>query len=68
MRSPDRKWLGTVLAAELSGAVWLVAASRGYALEMIWLPAVAVGAAWPHEATKPWCRPRSRRSAAKETE
>jgi hypothetical protein len=37
-------WIGTVLAAELSSAVWIVAASNGYALETIWLPAVAVRA------------------------
>jgi hypothetical protein len=68
MRFPGRKWLKTVVAAELSGAAWLVAASDGYGLELLWLPAVAIGAAWPREATKPRCRPRSRRSAANETE
>jgi hypothetical protein len=55
MRLSGRNWLGTVLAAALSGAVWVVAASKGYALEMIWLPAVAVGAAWPRRRTQRRC-------------
>jgi hypothetical protein len=68
MRYPGRSWLLTTAAAALSAAVWIVAVKKGHAIETVWLPAVVVGAAWPHEATKPRCRPRSRRSAAKEAE
>jgi hypothetical protein len=56
-------WIGTVLAADLSSAVWIVAASNSYALETIWLPAVAVGAAWPRRTQARACLPRLSRDA-----
>jgi hypothetical protein len=51
----------TVLGAVLSAAVWVVAATKGHALEMIWLPAVVIGAAWPR-GPKAACLPRLRRT------
>ena len=54
-------WARTVAAAALSGAVWLVASRNGYAPEMIWLPAVGIGAAGPRSSRKPCVRrPRKR--------
>ena len=63
---------GAALAAmgnPAARAILATSALAGVVTAMpLWLPAVAVGAAWPHETTKPWCRPRLRHSAAKETE
>ena len=59
-------WMRTVLAAALSGAVWVVAAANRYALETIWLPAVAVAAAWPRRAQARACLPRLSSTTAKE--
>jgi hypothetical protein len=42
-------WAATLFVGVLSGAVWLIAALNGYAIEMLWLPAVALGAAWPRK-------------------
>jgi hypothetical protein len=39
------KWTPLIVAAALSGAVWGVSAANGYALQMIWLPAVVLGLA-----------------------
>ena len=44
------RWTVAVIADALAAAVWGLAASKGHGWEMIWLPAVAMGAAWP---TKP---------------
>jgi hypothetical protein len=41
------KWLPVVVAAALSGAVWLLAATHGHAVELLWLPGVVIAAAWP---------------------
>jgi len=62
----ERAWSRTVLAGVLSGAVWVVAAINGYVLETIWLPAVAVAAAWPRRAQARACLPRVRSITAKE--
>jgi hypothetical protein len=62
----ERAWSRTVLAGALSSAVWVVAAINGYALETIWLPAVAVAAAWPRHAQARACLPRLRSTSAKE--
>jgi hypothetical protein len=44
-----RKWIPVLVAGALSGAFWIAAAVQGLAAELIWLPAVAIGAAWPRE-------------------
>ena len=54
------KWTETVIAASLSGAVWVVAAVNGYALETLWLPAVVIAAVWPRRATPQACGRRLR--------
>ena len=58
MRFKRSPWAWTLLVAAVSGAFWVVAAFQGYALEMIWLPAVVVGAAWPRRGRGPACLPR----------
>jgi hypothetical protein len=50
--------LRTVLAGALASAVWAVAASNGDALELLWLPAGVVGAAWPRRPRVRACFPR----------
>jgi hypothetical protein len=37
------------LAFALGVGIYALAAVNGYAWEMLWLPAVMVGAAWPEE-------------------
>jgi hypothetical protein len=64
MTSNAHPALRTVLAGALSGAVWVVAGTNGYALETIWLPAVA--AAWPRRAETRACLPRLWSITAKE--
>ena len=59
-------WRRTVLAGVLSSAIWVVAATNGYVLETIWLPAIAVAAAWPRRAQARACLPRLRSTKAKE--
>lgn len=41
--------------------LWALAASHGYAWQMIWLPAAVAGAAWTHPPTRPNCLRRLRR-------
>jgi hypothetical protein len=48
----------------VSGALWLVAASKGYAVETISLPAVVIGAAWPRSAAST-CPERLRKKATR---
>jgi hypothetical protein len=50
--------LRVVLIGALATAVWAIGASHGYGLELIWLPAVAVGAAWPRRRQGRACLPR----------
>jgi hypothetical protein len=42
-------------AIALGLGIYALAAIHGYALEMLWLPAVAVGAAWPYEPKSKEC-------------
>jgi hypothetical protein len=48
-RNEMRKWTTTAVVSAIGLGVYAVAAANGYAWEMLWLPAVTVGAAWPHE-------------------
>jgi hypothetical protein len=52
MRLFSTAWTRTVIAAGVFGAIWLLAASNGYALETIWLPPMVIGAAWPASPRK----------------
>jgi hypothetical protein len=65
MTSERPRWMRTVLAAALSGAVWAIAAGNGYAFEMIWLPAVVVAAAWSRRSSRRACLPRLFASTSK---
>jgi hypothetical protein len=58
MKSARATWLRTALAGALTIAVWAIAAKKRLALELIWLPAVAVGAAWPRRTQVRACLPR----------
>jgi hypothetical protein len=39
-----------VVGTSAALALWALAAVHGYAWEMIWLPAVVAGAAWPRDS------------------
>jgi hypothetical protein len=58
MKKARATWARAVLAGALSSTVLAFAAINGYDLETIWLPAVAVGAAWPRRAQARACLPR----------
>jgi hypothetical protein len=45
-----RRWRWTLVALASGGAVFGLAAANGHAWEMLWLPGVTVGAAWPRES------------------
>jgi hypothetical protein len=45
----NNRWLPIVLATGAAVAVWALAASRGYAWQMLWLPGAVAGAAWPRK-------------------
>jgi hypothetical protein len=45
----DKRWLPLALTTGAAAAVWALAASRGYGWQMLWLPAVVAGAAWPRK-------------------
>ena len=51
--SNPHTWLPFALVTTLAVAIWVVAATQGHAWEMIWLPAVVAGAAWPSRHKKP---------------
>jgi hypothetical protein len=42
------RWLRLVVTTSAALALWAFAAAHGYEWEMVWLPAVVVGAGWPH--------------------
>ena len=44
-----------MLVIALGLGIYVLAAVNGYALEMLWLPAVTVGAAWPYEPKSKQC-------------
>ena len=63
MRLPGNRWFPLALATSVALVAWALAAAHGYGLEMIWLPAVVAGAAWPqhHKRTLKECLLRLRR-------
>jgi hypothetical protein len=50
-----------LIAAALSLGIWAIAAAQGYGWELLWLPAVVTGAAWPGRSRLGDCRRRLRR-------
>jgi hypothetical protein len=48
----ENRWLPLVLTTAPALTLWALAAARGYAWEMLWLPAAVAGAAWPRGRTR----------------
>jgi hypothetical protein len=46
------KWLPFALLTTLAVAIWALAAAHDHAWELVWLPAVIAGAAWPTRERK----------------
>jgi hypothetical protein len=44
-----RTWGATIFASALGLGAYGIAAANRHAWEMLWLPAVVVGASWPYE-------------------
>lgn len=44
------RWTRLVVSTALAGGVWLLAALNGHGWELLWLPGVVAGAAWPRRA------------------
>lgn len=47
MHAHMKRWAPFVVLTSLALGAWALAAVHGYAWQMIWLPAVVAGAAWP---------------------
>jgi hypothetical protein len=47
MRVLGNRWLPLALTTSAALAILALAAAHGYAWQLIWLPAVIAGAAWP---------------------
>jgi hypothetical protein len=45
--APRRRWLPTLIVAMGAAGIEALAAVHGHGLELLWLPAVLVGASWP---------------------
>jgi len=60
------RWAPFALVTGAALGIWALAAVRGYAWQMLWLPAVVAGAAWPRQsaATLEQCVRRLRRRDA----
>lgn len=43
----NSKWTVPLVVDAVALAIWALAAAKGHGLEMLWLPAVVIGAAWP---------------------
>jgi hypothetical protein len=43
----SNRWLPLAFMTAAALALWALAAANGYAWQLIWLPAVVAGAAWP---------------------
>lgn len=63
MPSRRSQSLTFALATSVAVAIWALAAARGCARAMIWLPAAVAGAVWPadHRKTRVRCVRRLRR-------
>ena len=46
------RWLPLAFTTGAALALWALAAANGYAWQLIWLPAVVAGAAWPRHRTR----------------
>ena len=57
------RWLPLAFTTGAALALWAFAAADGHAWELIWLPAVVAGVAWPRPRTRTLdnCLPRLRR-------
>jgi hypothetical protein len=55
MRNHMTRWAATLAAGICALAVWGIAAGHGHGWELIWLPAVVLGAAWPRSALRSRC-------------
>jgi hypothetical protein len=53
MQLPRKRWLPLVLSTSVALALWGLATTRGYAWQLIWLPAAVTGAAWPRKRKRP---------------
>lgn len=53
-----------LIAAALGLGIWAVAAAQGYGWDLLWLPAVVTGAAWPSNVSLSACRRRLRRATS----
>ena len=47
------RWYHFAFATAAALSIWAFGALRGYAWQMIWLPAAVAGAAWPRPAGPP---------------
>jgi hypothetical protein len=50
MTAPGRAWLPLVIGSALALAVSALAARAGHGWELLWLPGVVAGAAWPRRS------------------
>jgi hypothetical protein len=53
MRVLGNRWLPLALTTSAALGIWAIAAAHGCAWQMIWLPAVVAGAAWPRDRKRP---------------
>lgn len=67
MPAPCHRWLRFAVSTGAAIAVWAVAAVNGYAWQMLWLPGVIAGAAWPINNKHKHHRSRGRRSPRRGT-
>ena len=56
MHLRNTRWLPFAVLTGLALSVWIASAVRGYAWQMLWLPAVIAGAAWPGHRGRTRCR------------
>jgi hypothetical protein len=42
-----RRWRGAIVSGAVGSAIFVLAWSKGHGWELLWLPAVMLGAAWP---------------------
>ena len=66
MQVLKKRWAPLILASGLALLTYALAATHGYAWQMIWLPAAVAGAAWPRptQPASERCRHRLRRMLA----
>jgi hypothetical protein len=67
MHARHHRWFPFAIVTAIAIAIWALAALHGYAWQMLWLPAVIAGAAWPrhvHGKRKPRRLPCDRNSCA----